>query len=91
MFLYVVFGEQREKQGPGMNAVPMGAVFITVELVQIRMSDAALLSNLNCVCVHVTEWICKGLLIQATTAHVLRRDQKVLRRNVCSAARKRNC
>jgi hypothetical protein len=65
-----------------MNAVPMGVVFITGELVQIPLSDAALLSNLTCVCVHVSEWICKGLLEQATTFRVPRRDQKVQRLDV---------
>ena len=68
------------KQGLEMRAILRGVVFITAELVQIPMSDAALLNNLTCVCIHVSEWICKGLLLRATTARVLRRDQKVLGR-----------
>jgi len=80
MFLYVVFGEQCVKQGLEMKAILRGVVFITAELVQIPMSDAALLNNVTCVCIHVSEWMCKGLLLQATTVHVLRRDQKVLER-----------
>lgn len=79
MFLYVVFGEQCVKQGLGMKAVLTGVVFITAEPVQIPMSDAAILNNLTCVCIHVCEWICKGLLLQATTVRVLRRDQNVLK------------
>lgn len=65
------------KQGLGMKAILTGVVFITRELEQIPMPDAALLNNLTCVCIHVSEWICKGLLLQPTTAHVPRRDQKV--------------